>query len=266
LMKLIKGGQGTKDGRNFDLIAGNGKVDAESAITSPQLLRPSLYAHELQDFSFQKTGLSIARQLIGSRASFAGDVANYKPKQLGGPTPWHQDEAFREPNFDYQEISIWIALTDVTLENGPMAYVPGSHRVGILPHRLYGGSQESNSIECCEGFDERTAVVCPVPAGAMIIHHCRTVHGASANKTNDERLAYALSFSTPLKLRKKFREFPWLKNLRKPLINRRTQSMQRGGLLSELVRVARSELLIQKVFRNFFLRRVNQLRGLFRRS
>jgi Phytanoyl-CoA dioxygenase (PhyH) len=147
-----------------------------------------------------------------------------------------------------------------------MAYVPGSHRVGILPHRLYGGAQESNSIECCEGFDERTAVVCPVPAGAMIIHHCRTVHGASANKTNDERLAYALSFSTPLKLRKKFREFPWLKNLRKPLINRRTQSMQRGGLLSELVRVARSELLIQKVFRNFFLRRVNQLRGLFRRS
>jgi hypothetical protein len=146
-----------------------------------------------------------------------------------------------------------------------MAYVPGSHRVGILPHRLYGGSQESNSIECCEGFDERTAVVCPVPAGAMIIHHCRTVHGASANKTNDERLAYVLSFSTPLELRKELREFPWLKNLRKSLINRRTQSRLRGGFFPELVRVARSELLIQN-FRNFFLRRVNQLRGLFRRS
>jgi Phytanoyl-CoA dioxygenase (PhyH) len=262
LMKLMNTGVGRNEGRYFDLIARDGGGEE----TSPQILKPSLYAKKLRGFSYRKTGLAVARQLIGPTAAFVGDVAIFKPRETGGRTPWHQDEAFREANFDYDEVSIWIALTDTTHENGPMAYIPGSHRLGILPHRLQGGSHEANSIECCEGFDERHAVVCPIPAGAMIIHHCRTVHGSLPNRTNSERLAYVLTYSTPIKLRKDRREFPWLDNLRKSVLNDRKVSLLRGGIFRELVRVFRSDRMVSRnAIVAFSLRRLNQLRHFFKR-
>jgi hypothetical protein len=261
LMRLIREGKGRDEGRYFDLIAREGGTGG----TSPQVLKPSLYAAELRRFSYREKGLTIAKQLIGSNAALAGDVAIFKPSYNGGATPWHQDEAFREPNFEYQEISIWIALTDTTRENGPMQYIPGSHRLGILPHRLQGGAKEANSIECYEGFDEKSAVVCPIPAGAMIIHHHRTVHGALENKTNSERLAYVLTYSTPIELREEYREFPWLKNLRTSVLERRKLSLLRGGIFRELIRVMRSDRVITRIaLVAFALRRLNQLRHVFK--
>jgi hypothetical protein len=262
LMRLIRQGKGRDEGRNFDLIAREGGTEG----TSPQVLKPSLYAAELRRFSYREKGLAVAKQLIGQGALLAGDVAIFKPSQNGGATPWHQDEAFREPNFEYQEISIWIALTDTMRENGPMQYIPGSHQLGILPHRLHGGSKEANSIECYEGFDRESAVVCPIPAGAMIIHHCRTVHGSLTNATNSDRLAYVLTYSTPIELRKEYREFPWLKNLRKSVLERRKRSLLRGGIFGELIRVARSDRIASRnAFIAFVLRRLNELRGIFRK-
>jgi hypothetical protein len=31
----------------------------------------------------------------------------------GAATPWHQDEAFRDPAYDYAEITIWMPLQAV---------------------------------------------------------------------------------------------------------------------------------------------------------
>jgi hypothetical protein len=263
LMQLIREGKGRDEGRYFDLVEREGGTED----SSPQLLKPSLYAKELRKFSFREIGLNIARQLIGPSAALAGDVAIFKPSHKGGRTPWHQDEAFREANFDYREISIWIALTDTTHDNGPMAYVPGSHQLGILPHRLQGGAQQANSIECSGGVDLNTAVVCPIPAGAMIIHHCRTVHGSLENKTNSERLAYVLTYSTPLELTKEYREFPWLKNLRLSVLKRRKYSLLRGGIFGEFARVIGSDrTAARNAFVAFVLRRLNYVRSIFKRT
>jgi len=185
----------------------------------------------------------------------------FKPVHKGGPTPWHQDEAFREPGFEYDEISIWIAITDSTIENGAMAYIPGSHLLGVLPHRLNGGAKEANTIECYAGFDPNTAAVRPIPAGAMIIHHGRTVHGASGNKTNAPRLAYILQYSTPVRISKEIREAPWLDHLRSANQRRRKKFLLRGGIFPELLRVLRSD---RHSGAFFWRRRVNQLRNLFK--
>jgi len=138
LMRMLESGEGRSEGRNLDLIARDGGGDT----VLPSVLQPSLYATELRKLSYRKTALAIARQLLGRQAAFAGDHTIFKPVHKGGPTPWHQDEAFREPGFEYDEISIWIALTDSTIENGAMAYIPGSHLFGLLPHRFQGGEYD----------------------------------------------------------------------------------------------------------------------------
>ena len=258
LMRMLESGEGRSEGRNLDLFARDGGGDT----TLPSVLQPSLYATELRKLSYRKTALSIARQLLGPQAAFAGDHTILKPTHKGAPTPWHQDEAFREPGFDYDEISIWIALTDSTIENGAMAYIPGSHLLGVLPHRLNGGSKEANTIECYAGFDPRTAAVRPIPAGAMIIHHGRTVHGSSGNQTNTPRLAYILQYSTPVRISKEIREAPWLDHLRSSNQRRRKRFLLRGGIFPEILRVLRSD---RHSVAFFWRLRVNQLRVLFKR-
>jgi hypothetical protein len=258
LMRMLEGGEGRSEGRNLDLIARDG---GGGDTTLPSVLQPSLYATELRKLSYRKTALAVAKQLLGPQADFAGDHTIFKPVHKGGPTPWHQDEAFREPGFEYDEISIWIAMTESTVENGAMAYIPGSHRLGVLPHRLNGGSKEANTIECYAGFDPTMAAVRPIPAGAMIIHQGRTVHGSAGNQTNTPRLAYILQYSTPVRLSKELREAPWLAHLRSANQRRRKNSLLRGGIFLELWRVLRSD---RHSAAFFWRRRINQLRGLFK--
>jgi len=261
LMRMILGGERRSEGRNIDLAATDGAGDK----TSPSVLQPSMYARELRKLSYRKIALETARQLLGPDAEFAGDHAIFKPSHRGHPTPWHQDEAFREPGFDYNELSIWIAITESTLDNGAMAYIPGSHLLGVLPHRLHGGGKQANTIECYEGFDPQTAAVRPIPAGAMIIHHGRTVHGAFGNKTASSRLAYILQYSTPVKMSKHIRDSPWLEHLRSADLQQRKSYLMRGGIFPELLRILRSDRHSHRHFLSFFWRRrVNQLRMLFK--
>jgi Phytanoyl-CoA dioxygenase (PhyH) len=256
LMGMLESGEGRSEGRNLDLVAREGG----DGTTLPTVLQPSMYATELRRMPYRKTAVAIARQLLGRQAVFAGDHTIFKPIHNGGPTPWHQDEAFREPGFEHDEISIWIAMTESTIDNGAVAYIPGSHLLGVLPHRLYGGSQEANTIECYAGFDPKTAVVCPIPAGAMIIHHGRTVHGAAGNKTSSPRLAYILQYSMPVRISKEIRAAPWLDHLRSAHQRRRKNFLLCGGIFPELLRVLRSDRQSVSVF---WRRRVNKLRNLF---
>jgi Phytanoyl-CoA dioxygenase (PhyH) len=263
LLKLIADGTGREAGRNIDLA----ETSNHDTGPSPQFLQPSLYASELRNLSFRNTALAMAKQLLGPDATFAGDHAILKPRKNGGITPWHQDEGFRDPNFDYEELSIWIALTESTVDNGAMRYIPGSHKLGVLPHRLFGGANEANSIECCEGFDPKTAAVCPISPGAMILHSGRTLHGASGNTTDSARLAYIIQYATPPIPRKEFRDFPWLKDLRKSGQSKRKSFLLRGGIFPELLRILRSDRYSHQHFLSqFFRRRVNSLRRLLDRK
>ena len=254
LLRLIEEGAGRNEGRNFDLSARSGGDDGPS----PQMCRPSLYAKELSELSYRSTALAIAKQLLGPDASLALDNAILKPSRIGGPTPWHQDEAYNDPRFYQDQVSLWVAMTDSTVENGAMAYIPGSHLLGILPHRLHGGSAEANSIECYEGFDPAAAVVCPIPAGALIIHHGRTLHGASGNRSNSPRLAYILSYKTPPKARMELGPFSWNERVGKSSRVWRRKWLLRGGIFPELLRFMRSDRDAHRHFlrqvRNFFRR------------
>jgi ectoine hydroxylase-related dioxygenase (phytanoyl-CoA dioxygenase family) len=269
LLELFKRGTGTREGRNLDLAAMN-----EAATPCQQILQPSLYLPELRKLRFRAQALAVARQLMGPDAAFVGDHAILKPPHVGGVTPWHQDEAFMDPNFIYRGLSIWIALHESTLDNGAMAYIPESHARGVLPHRLYGGARNANSIECCDGFDPGAKTVCPVPAGHAIVHDGRTVHGADGNSTGSERLAYIVQFATPAVRRPGFHEFPWLKDFRSEARQRRKAFLFRGGVLLELFKLLRSDRYSHRhLFSGFIGRRLTdfvrqrsaQIRNLFTR-
>jgi hypothetical protein len=252
LMQMIERGTGQKEGRAFDVAAREGARDGISL----SLFRPSLYATELSRWPFREIGLAMAKQLLGPDATLAGDNTVFKPRRLGGATAWHQDEAYNNPLRYQRQVTIWIAMFDTTLENGAMAFIPGSQLLGVLPHRLQGGARYANAIECCRGFDPKDAKVCPIPAGGMTIHLGCTIHGASANTSDGNRLGYILNYKTPAQSHPELGEFSWNANVAASVHAQRRRWLLRGGIFQEIIRFVKSDRDNQRHFFNRLRKRI----------
>jgi hypothetical protein len=223
---------GYREGAQFDLVAD----DLGDAPRLPQIINPHHYAASLRETQFYQTAFGIARQLLGPQARFSDDHVLLKPAHTGAPTPWHQDEAFRNPRYDYQEISIWLALQPVDRVNGCMEFIPDSQLGPVLPHRSPGGNAALHALECYTGFDESAATPCPLPAGGCTIHTGRTLHYAGPNLSDHPRYAYVLIFNVPPVPAREERSFPWL-DQRQTLAEQRARAWRsRGGLAVEAMR------------------------------
>lgn len=195
---------GRAEGNQFDLAG----ADEEGVVARlPQILGPARYAPELNDFHFKKNAKAVADQLLGGDSS-GGDHAILKPARYGASTPWHQDEAYWSPELIYNSLSIWMPLQDATLESGCMQFVPRSHTGGILSHRPLNNDPRVHGLEV-ENFDPSQVVACPISAGGATIHHCRTLHYAGPNTTNEPRRAYIQVYALPTTKRDAPRDFYW---------------------------------------------------------
>ena len=65
------------------------------------------------------------KQLIGEDIILWGSSLFCKAKKTGNETPWHQDGEYW-PIKPLESVTIWLAIDEVTPENGPLQYIPGS--------------------------------------------------------------------------------------------------------------------------------------------
>ncbi len=104
------------------------------------------------------------------------------------PTRWHQDIRFM-PHDRAGTVNVWIALDDVSPEQGSLRFLTGSHSEGLA------GWVPDLSAERPDLFD-RHEISPPLHlrAGDVTIHHSYTIHGAPANETTDPRWTYIVSY------------------------------------------------------------------------
>jgi ectoine hydroxylase-related dioxygenase (phytanoyl-CoA dioxygenase family) len=207
--RLFEQRAGRADGNQFDL--GGSDEEGKQAVL-PQILNPVRYAPELAEGLFRVNALAIARQLLGPAANSTGEHAIFKPARIGAETPWHQDEAYWNEEYEYNAFSLWMPLQPATMKNGCMQFVPRSHKQEVLPHHSIGHDPRIHGLE----MDQLPtgAVGCPLQAGGCTIHHNRTFHYAGANRSEMPRRAYILTFGTPGKKRTIPRDFYWNKQKR----------------------------------------------------
>jgi len=204
--RLFEQKAGRAEGNQFDL-AGTDEEGKPAAL--PQILGPRKYAPELAETLYEANARAISEQLLGPGITFTGDHAIFKPAGVGAPTPWHQDEAYWDPNLDYHSLSVWMPLQEATLENGCMVFLPGSHKREITPHQSIGGDTRVHGLEMLDAVDEAKAVACPLPAGGATFHDARTMHFTGANRSQIPRRAYIIGFGRPATPRAEARRFPW---------------------------------------------------------
>lgn len=127
---------------------------------------------------------------VNAKAAFDGDVWQWH-QDFG---TWHADDHMAEP----RAMNIAIFLDDVNEHNGPLMFIPGSHKKGVLEA---GHDTETTSYplwtldaETISSLVDEGGIVSPKgPAGSMILFHSCLVHASGSNLSPWDRKAVYLS-------------------------------------------------------------------------
>ncbi|MEM1232809.1 MAG: phytanoyl-CoA dioxygenase family protein [Pseudomonadota bacterium] len=105
-------------------------------------------------------------------------------------TDWHQDKGVTlESADDTQMVTVWLAITDATVENGCLQVKPGIES-DLIPHC----SLKQTGIR--EHYlPARPAMPCPVKAGGAVIFHPLTPHASLSNRSDGYRWSFDLRYN-----------------------------------------------------------------------
>ncbi|MEM9331205.1 MAG: phytanoyl-CoA dioxygenase family protein [Pseudomonadota bacterium] len=154
----------------------------------PQLRRitsPETFAEVYDSAMRYEPLIDLVEVLLGGTVRFDHGKLNFKPPSGGAAVEWHQDWAFY-PQTNDDMLAIGIMLEDCTLENGPLMVVPGSHKGKVFDHHQNGNFVGGVSADQLEGVLEN-AVPLTAPAGSISVHHVRTLHGSTTNRSDTNR-------------------------------------------------------------------------------
>ena len=105
-------------------------------------------------------------------------------------TDWHQDKGVTLETADNtQMVTVWLAITDATVENGCLQVMPGIQEE-LIPHCSLGqtGIRDHH-------LPKRQATPCPVKAGGAVIFHPMTPHASLSNNSDGYRWSFDLRYN-----------------------------------------------------------------------
>ena len=136
--------------------------------------------------------LDYVESLIGANILVCGTTLFVKEPEQRGFISWHQDAKYigLEP---YNWVTGWLALTDVTVENGCMYMWPRSHKAGERDHLdTFGKDNLLTRGQTVQNVPEDEAVPLVMRAGQFSLHHPWVVHCSGHNLSNDRRIGFAI--------------------------------------------------------------------------
>ena len=102
---------------------------------------------------------------------------------------WHQDQGVARPVADDTEmLTVWLAVSDATIENGCLQIVPRSHRAGMTTHCPFDQMTIPDPLLSGE------PMAVPMKAGSALFMHRLTQHGSLANKSDGLRWSFDLRY------------------------------------------------------------------------
>ena len=161
-------------------------------------MKPYLTVTMADEIAHDETLLDAVEDLIGPNLLvWDGAFINKEPRS-DIYVSWHQDLTYWGVGPPEEIVSIWLALSPVSPENGGMRMIPGSHH-HPLPHvdRFGDDNLLSRGQEASGGFDEAAAVDLTLAAGQMSLHHGLVVHGSNPNRSDRRRIGLNFQFITP---------------------------------------------------------------------
>jgi phytanoyl-CoA hydroxylase len=135
------------------------------------------------------------QQILGPRVMLSQAHHNCvmtKQPRYSSETGWHQDIrywSFERPDL----VSVWLALGGEFPGNGCLSFLPGSHTMEFAADQLDDALflRAGNPLNQALIAARRTPVL---QAGDAVFFHCRTLHAAGSNGTNETKLSLVFSY------------------------------------------------------------------------
>jgi ectoine hydroxylase-related dioxygenase (phytanoyl-CoA dioxygenase family) len=121
----------------------------------------------------------VLRTLLGADVRLQNSKLNLKSKGGSAPVAWHQDWAFY-PHTNDDVLAVGIMIDDMTEENGPVLFAPGTHRGPVYDHTTNGYFCGAVNEKVAETLRSEAKVVTGT-AGTVTFHHARLLHASIAN-------------------------------------------------------------------------------------
>lgn len=111
-----------------------------------------------------------------------------------GVVPVHQDWTFVEQEGDYYSVNCWVPLVDVTIENGALGVIKGSHRF-LTDVRPSPSPQVVSPLRDHMFSLFPYVQVVELKAGEAIFFDNRTFHASPPNVTEEQRIVIGMGFT-----------------------------------------------------------------------
>lgn len=152
--------------------------------------------------------VNAVRALLGAEGEvchFHSKVMQKEPK-VGGAWEWHQDYGYWYKNgFLYPEamVSVMLALTEATEENGCLQVLKGSHKMQRFEHN-FAGEQQGADLDFVNNAEKVSELVyVALKPGDVVFFHSNLLHRSAANTSDQSRWsiisAYNLSYNVPFR-------------------------------------------------------------------
>ncbi len=179
----------TLDGRpRFDLQPGHcSERPALRRVQSPEEVSKA-YANVMRNAHM----VDYCAELIGPAIRFHHGKVNSKLPGTATQVKWHQDFLF-QPMTHHDMITCLLFVDEVTLENGPLEVLPGTHKGPLYSHwhnGVFTGAVDDEIIEP----QKHNVVKCTGPAGAVCLMHVNLLHGSAPNLSDKPRTLYITTY------------------------------------------------------------------------
>ena len=139
-----------------------------------------------------KNILDAVESIIGKNILICGTTLFIKNPNEKEFVSFHQDARYigLEP---HNWVTVWLAVTDSSENNGCMRMLPGSHKENLKNHEQK--FDENNLLtrgQTITGVPLNKTEPVILKAGQISLHHPLVVHGSGINKSNDRRIGFVI--------------------------------------------------------------------------
>lgn len=193
------------------LIEGRGVTRFPKVAARRELPTKHFRVMDIQDVSEPARAIMLHPAIIHHLLLIFGDTPVAMQSlffEYGSEQHLHQDFPFVQAQHLSHLVGCWVACEDVTAENGPLFYYPGSHQV---PKFDFGGGSlryDGEDEAKVDAFEAHLAAACAAAGlerrvlhakkGDVFLWHAALVHGGSPTTQPDRsRKSLVIHYSTP---------------------------------------------------------------------
>lgn len=171
--------------RNFQIEPFSEQRERDGFPVLRKIEQTDCFSEVLRDFAAHPNLIMVLKEILGPDILLFRSTLMLKPACHGSIHGLHQDSAYW-PIDPPRSITLSIALTDATAENGCFRVLPGSHESGLREWGRIAQAQSTNP-ENEKEIDPEGLVEVPLAVGRALFFHSMVFHGSGPNLSSKPR-------------------------------------------------------------------------------